>query len=38
MPDPTQFDLDPLRVVLDHDEVVELHGGTLARLGPTKSV
>jgi hypothetical protein len=29
MPDPTQFDPDRLRVVLDHGEVVELDGGTL---------
>jgi hypothetical protein len=29
MPDPTQFDPDPIRVVLDHGEVVELDGGTL---------
>lgn len=29
MPDPTQFDPDHLRVVLDHGEVVELDGGTL---------
>jgi hypothetical protein len=26
MPDPTQFDLDRLRVALDHGEVVELDG------------
>jgi hypothetical protein len=30
MPDPTQFDPDRLRVALDHGEVVELDGGTLA--------
>ncbi|MGH3867822.1 MAG: hypothetical protein ACRDQ4_17185 [Pseudonocardiaceae bacterium] len=30
MPDPTQFDPDHLRVALDHGEVVELDGGTLA--------
>ncbi len=24
MPDPTQFDPDPIRVALDHGEVVEL--------------
>jgi len=29
MPDPTQFDPDRVQVVLDHDEVVELDGGTL---------
>jgi hypothetical protein len=29
MPDPTQFDPDPIRVALDHGEVVELAGGTL---------
>jgi hypothetical protein len=29
MPDPTQFDSDRIRVVLDHGEVVELDGGTL---------
>ncbi len=29
MPDPTEFDPDRLRVVLDHGEVVELDGGTL---------
>ena len=29
MPDPTQFDLDPIRVALDHGEEVELDGGTL---------
>ncbi|MBV8994518.1 MAG: DUF1311 domain-containing protein [Pseudonocardiales bacterium] len=29
MPDPTQFDRDRIRVVLDHGEVVELDGGTL---------
>jgi hypothetical protein len=29
MPDPTQFDPDRIRVVLDHGEVVELDGGTL---------
>ncbi|MEO7196017.1 MAG: hypothetical protein ABIZ05_14575 [Pseudonocardiaceae bacterium] len=29
MPDPTQFDPDRLRVVLDQGEVVELDGGTL---------
>ena len=29
MPDPTQFNLDPIRVALDHGEVVELAGGTL---------
>lgn len=29
MPDPTQFDSDRVRVVLDHGEVVELDGGTL---------
>src|ERR687893_2805085 len=29
MPDPTQFDPDPIRVALDHGEVVELEGGTL---------
>jgi hypothetical protein len=29
MPDPTQFNPDRLRVVLDHGEVVELDGGTL---------
>jgi hypothetical protein len=28
--DPTQFDPDRLRVALDHGEVVELDGGTLA--------
>jgi hypothetical protein len=29
MPEPTQFDPDPIRVALDHGEVVELDGGTL---------
>lgn len=29
MPDPIQFDPDPVRVALDHGEVVELDGGTL---------
>jgi hypothetical protein len=29
MPDPTEFDPDRLKVVLDHGEVVELGGGTL---------
>jgi hypothetical protein len=29
MSDPTQFDPDRIRVVLDHGEVVELDGGTL---------
>jgi hypothetical protein len=29
MSDPTQFDSDRVRVVLDHGEVVELEGGTL---------
>jgi hypothetical protein len=29
MPDPTQFDPDPIRVALDHGEVVKLDGGTL---------
>ncbi|MGH3697322.1 MAG: hypothetical protein ACRDRX_25615 [Pseudonocardiaceae bacterium] len=29
MPDPTQFDPDPIRVALDHGEVVELDDGTL---------
>jgi hypothetical protein len=29
MPDPTQFDPDQVRVVLNHGEVVELDGGTL---------
>src|ERR687893_2750000 len=29
MSEPTQFDPDRLRVVLDHGEVVELDGGTL---------
>ncbi len=29
MPDPTRFNRDHLRVVLDHGEVVELDGGTL---------
>jgi hypothetical protein len=29
MPDPTQFDPDRIRVVLEHGEVVELDGGTL---------
>jgi hypothetical protein len=29
MPNPTQFDPDRVRVVLDHGEVVELDGGTL---------
>ncbi|MDQ4033392.1 MAG: hypothetical protein M3332_14500 [Actinomycetota bacterium] len=29
MSDPTQFDPDPIRVALDHGEVVELDGGTL---------
>ncbi|MDQ3765637.1 MAG: hypothetical protein M3460_30750 [Actinomycetota bacterium] len=29
MPDPTQFDPNPIRVPLDHGEVVELDGGTL---------
>jgi hypothetical protein len=29
MPDPTQFDPDRVRAVLDHGEVVELDGGTL---------
>jgi hypothetical protein len=29
MPDPTQFNPDPIRVALDHGEVVELDGGTL---------
>jgi hypothetical protein len=29
MPDPTQFDPDEIRVVLDHGEVVESDGGTL---------
>ncbi len=32
MPDRTQFDPDRIRVVLDHGEVVELDGGTLAKL------
>jgi hypothetical protein len=30
MPDPTQFDPDQIRVVLDHGEMVELDGGTVA--------
>lgn len=29
MPDPRQVDPERLRVVLDHDEVVDLDGGTL---------
>jgi hypothetical protein len=29
MPDPTQYNPDPIRVALDHGEVVELDGGTL---------
>jgi hypothetical protein len=29
MPDPTQFGPDPIRVALDHGEMVELDGGTL---------
>jgi hypothetical protein len=29
MPDPTQSGPDPIRVALDHGEVVELNGGTL---------
>ncbi len=29
MPNPTQFDPDQIRVVLDHSEVVEFDGGTL---------
>jgi hypothetical protein len=29
MPDPTQFDPNPIRVALDHGEEVELDGGTL---------
>jgi hypothetical protein len=29
MPDPTQFDTNPIRVALDHGEVVELDGDTL---------
>ena len=29
MPDPTQFDPNPIRVALDHGEMVELDGGTL---------
>jgi hypothetical protein len=29
MLDPTHFDPDPIRVALDHGEVVELDGGTL---------
>ena len=29
MPDPRQLDPDPIRVVLDQGEVVELDGGTL---------
>lgn len=33
MPNPTQFDPDRVRVVLDHGEVVELDGGTLALNG-----
>jgi hypothetical protein len=33
MPDPTQFDPDRLRVVLDHGETVELDGGTLVLEG-----
>lgn len=36
MPDPTQFDPDPIRVALDHGEVVELDGGTLV-LGDEES-
>ena len=30
MPDPRQFDPDRVRMVLDHGEMVELDGGTLA--------
>jgi riboflavin biosynthesis pyrimidine reductase len=33
MPDPTQFDPDPIRVVLDRGGEVELDGGTLLRGG-----
>jgi hypothetical protein len=33
MPDPMHLDLDRLRVVLDHGEVVELDGGTLVLEG-----
>jgi hypothetical protein len=33
MPDPTQFDPAPIRVALDHGEVVELDGGTLVLAG-----
>jgi hypothetical protein len=33
MPDPTQFDPDPIRVALDHGEMVELDGGTLVLNG-----
>ena len=37
MPDPTQFDPDPIRVALDHGEVVELDGGTLVLDGEESS-
>ncbi len=36
MPDPTQFEPAPIRVALDHGEVVELDGGTLV-LGDEES-
>jgi hypothetical protein len=37
MPDPTQFDPDPIRVALDHGEVVELDGATLILDGEESS-
>ena len=37
MPDPTQFDPDRVRVVLDHGEVVELDGGMLVLDGEQSS-
>ncbi|HZA16707.1 MAG TPA: hypothetical protein VE645_07395 [Pseudonocardiaceae bacterium] len=37
MPDPTQFDPDRVRVVLDHGEVVELDSGTLVLDGEESS-
>jgi hypothetical protein len=33
MPDPTRFDPDRVRVILDHGEVVELDGATLVMDG-----
>jgi hypothetical protein len=37
MPDPKQFDPDPIRVALDHGEVVEVDGGTLGSLDGEES-